>query len=165
VLSWAYISFNLNNIMFIPFTKFFDKLEDKVRFKLSHYPITFAFIGGFAIVEFWRGVWHLTDLISEKLNYDPYGLESSLFSIILASIILLMTGLYVSLFLTNDNIIVSGKKGESKKLFEKTEEEIRTEKMIMREELREELKIANLEQKVDSLVKEIKELKDVLANK
>ena len=146
-------------------TRFFDKLEDKVRFKLSNYPIIFAFIGGFAIVQFWRGVWHLTDLISEKLNYDPYGLESSLFSIILASVILLMTGLYVSLFLTNDNIIVSGKKGESKKLFEKTEEEIRTEKMIMREELREELKIANLEQKVDSLVKEIKELKDVLANK
>lgn len=151
--------------MFNFITRFFDKLEDKTRFKLSHYPIIFAFLGGFAIVEFWRGVWHLTDYFFLKLNYDPYGWQSSVFSIAIASVILLMTGLYVSLFLTNDNIIVSGKKGEAKKLFEKTEEEIKNEKIILREELREELKIKNLDEKVDLLMKEIKEIKDVLANK
>jgi len=151
--------------MFKAVNRFFDKLEDKVRFKLSNYPITFAFIGGFAIVEFWRGVWHLTDWLFVKIGYDAYGWQSSLASIIVASLILLMTGLYVSLFLANDNIIVSGRKGEAKKLFEKTEEEIKTDRSIMREELREELKISSLEEKIDLLAKEIKELKNELAKK
>lgn len=151
--------------MFASITRFFDKLEDKIRFKLSHYPIIFAFLGGFAIVEFWRGVWHMTDYFSTELNYDPYGWQSSLASIVVSSLILLLSGLYVSLFLANDNIIVSGKKGEAKKLFEKTDEEIKTEKSIMREELREELKIGSLEKKVDALLEEVKALKNELAKK
>jgi len=99
---------------------FFDKLEDRVRIALSHRPIPYALIGGVGIVLFWKGVW-------ETAEYFPalFGLPS----VILGSIILLMTGLLVSFFI-GDSIILSGFKRE-KKLVEKTESEIRSEKDSM----------------------------------
>lgn len=95
--------------------KFFDKLEDRVRGKLSHYPILYAFMGGIGVVLFWRGVWHIAD----DLNV------SSIISIILGSVILLITGVFVSAFVGN-RLIISGLIGE-KKLTEKAREEIETE--------------------------------------
>ena len=141
---------------------FFDKLEDRVRIRLSRYPIFFAFLAGFAIVEFWRGVWHMTDNFTAYLGLDPLGWESSLASIVVSRVILLMTGIYVALFLTGDGIIMEGKKGQTKKMFERTEEEIKQEK---KELLREGLKIQKLEEKIDLLTEEITQLKDVLAKK
>jgi len=135
--------------------KFFDKLEDKVRIKLSHYPITFAFIGGFAIVEFWRGVWDLTDYFFMNFGFHPTSLVSSISSIIVSSFLLLITGLYVSLFLSDESVILSGRKNDTRKAFEKTEEEIKDE----------EDQILRLERKVDSLSKDIKDLKDVFSKK
>lgn len=95
--------------------KFFDKLEDKVRGKLSHYPILYAIIGGIGVVLFWRGVWHLADDVN----------IGSVVSMIIGAIILLMTGVFVSAFIGN-RLIISGLIGE-KKLSEKEEEEIETE--------------------------------------
>src|SRR3989338_9622467 len=101
------------------FFKFFDKLEDRVRGYLSHYPTFYAIIGGVAIVVFWRGVWEVAD----KLKISP---EWSL----LASVLVMMaTGLFVSFFI-GDRIILSGVKHE-KKLTEKTEEEIKQEEAIL----------------------------------
>ena len=97
--------------------KFFDKLEDKVRGKLSHYPILYAFIGGIGVVIFWRGVWHIADDLS----------LGSIASIVIGGIILLMTGVFVSAFIGN-RLIISGLSGE-KKLSEKEEAEIETEEM------------------------------------
>lgn len=94
---------------------FFDKLEDKIRGKLSRAPILYAFLGGIGVVLFWRGVWHIADEAS--LN--------SYLSIIIGSIILLITGVFVSAFVGN-RLIISGLSGE-KKLAEKTEEEVKTE--------------------------------------
>jgi len=111
--------------MFKNITVFFDKLEDKVRVKISHRPILFAFIGGIAIVDFWRGVWQLTDYFTEILGGDPMGFWSNFLSFVISSIILLMTGLYVSLFI-GDSVILSGLKRE-KKFFEKTEQELKEE--------------------------------------
>jgi len=95
--------------------RFFDKLEDYVRGKLSHYPILYGFIGGFGIVLFWRGVWHLADSIN----------IGSIVSIIIGSTLLLMTGVFVSAFIGN-KLIISGIIG-GKKLAEKATEEIATE--------------------------------------
>lgn len=148
--------------MFKTVIHFFDKLEDKVRIRLSRFPIFFSFLAGFAIVEFWRGTWHLTDYVSELLGYNAYGLESSVASIVISSFILLITGIYVALFLTGDGIILEGKKGQTKKMFEKTEEEIRSEK---RQIIKEELKLEKLEEKIDLVMKEIIKVKDELAKK
>ena len=103
--------------MFHKLARLFDRLEDKVRGGLSHYPIFYAFIGGVGVVLFWRGVWHTADLF-------PF--MTGPISVIISVAILLLTGLFVSFFI-GDNIIIAGIKRE-KKLVEKTEVEIETEK-------------------------------------
>ena len=95
--------------------KFFDKLEDDVRGKLSHYPILYAVIGGTGVVLFWRGVWHAAD----EINLGSGA------SIIVGTVILLMTGVFVSEFI-GKRLIISGLAGEQK-LAEKEEAEIETE--------------------------------------
>lgn len=100
--------------------KFFDKLEDKIRSKLSHYPIIYAIIGGIAIVLFWRGVWHTADDL--HLGSIP--------SFVLGTVILLLTGVFVSAFIGN-RLIISGLIGE-KKLTEKAENEIASEEAQLR---------------------------------
>lgn len=121
--------------------KFFDKLEDKIRGLLSHYPILYGFFGGIGVVLFWRGVWH----ISDDLNLG------NIASFVLGSIILLITGVFVSTFIGN-KVIISGLKGE-RKMEEKETKEIREEAKDL-EELQDTLKnvekkISNLEQKID----------------
>src|SRR3990167_6694358 len=83
--------------------KFIDRLEDKIRGKLSHYPILYGFIGGIGIVLFWRGVWHTAD----DLNIG------SVTSLVIAVTILLVTGVFVSAFIGN-RLIISGLIGEKK---------------------------------------------------
>jgi hypothetical protein len=114
--------------------RFFDKLEDHVRARLSRTPITYALIGGL----FWKGVWEVAEDIS--------GLHG-VASVILGVLILLPTGLMVSFFI-GDNIILSGYKRE-KKLVEKTEDFVKSERTIN------ELIVAKLE----SLERSVAELK------
>jgi uncharacterized protein involved in cysteine biosynthesis len=99
---------------------FFDKLEDRVRFRLSHYPIVYALIGAIGIVLVWKGVW-------ETAEYYP--ILFGPISFILGVLILLMVGLLVSFFI-GDNIIMSGFKHE-KKLAEQTEREVRSEEDLL----------------------------------
>lgn len=99
-----------------PFLKFFDHLEDYVRSRLSHHPITYAVIGGIGVVLFWRGVWHAADAL--QMSWP--------LSIVISFTILLVTGLFVSFFVGED-IILTGI-NRQKKLEERTEEEIKTER-------------------------------------
>ena len=99
--------------------KFFDKIEDKLRSRLSHRPIIYGFIGGIAVVLFWRGVWHFADEI--QLN--------SIWSIIIGAVTLLSTGLLASVFI-GDQIILSGLRQE-KKVSDKTEQEVLSEKDML----------------------------------
>lgn len=101
--------------------KFFDKLEDKIRKRLSRYPILYALIGSIGIILLWRGVWVTADEI-------PL-LASGPISIIVGILILLAIGLFVSFFV-GDKIIISGIK-EEKRIDEKTEEEIRKETITL----------------------------------
>ncbi len=123
--------------------KFFDKLEDKVRGKLSHYPIIYGFLGGVGVVLFWRGVWHTS---------DDLGL-GSVESIVLGSIILLITGVFVSTFIGN-KIIISGLIGE-KKISEKEEAEIKMEEM----------EIKNMQSTLNRVEKKISDLEEELEKK
>jgi len=125
--------------------KFFDRLEDRIREKLSRKPILYAFLGGFGVVLFWRGVW----LIADESNI------SSFFSLILGSLILLFTGAFVSTFIGN-KLIISGLYKE-KKLTEKTKNEIKTEEFQI-EQLQK--TIDRVEKKIDGLEVEIKENND-----
>lgn len=122
---------------------FFDRLEDKIRGKLSHYPIIYAFIGGIGVVLFWRGVWHIAD------DMDV----GSIISLIIGSIMLLMTGIFVSAFVGN-KLIISGLVGE-KKLSEKEEDEIQTEEMQLK----------NLQNTLNRVEKKISDLEEEIEKK
>ena len=114
---------------------YFDKLEDKVRHRLSRYPILYAFIGGAGVIIFWRGVWHLNDFIVAEIlknsaETSVLGLDSlpwwdSVASIIAGGAMLLVTGILVPSFVGNE-VIISGLRKE-KKIAERTEEEVETE--------------------------------------
>lgn len=105
---------------------FFDKLEDKVRGRLSRSPIAYTMIGGFAIVLFWRGVW---------MTADMFPVLTGPVSIVISVAVLLITGLFVSV-LIGDKIILSGVANE-KKIVEKTENEIVEELVTIRQLKRE----------------------------
>lgn len=105
---------------------YFDKLEDKIRSRLSHRPIIYSLIGGVSIVLFWRGVWNFADMF--WFMNGPFWLPVSLMA---ASVVMLLTGLFTSFFV-GDIIIISGLKNE-KKLIEKTENEIKIENMDLSE--------------------------------
>ncbi len=120
--------------------RFFDKLEDKIRSKLSHYPILYAFIGGVGVILFWRGVWHTADDIN---------LESGL-SLLLGFVILLLTGVFVSEFI-GKKLIISGLIGE-KKIEAKEEEELETEETQIKNLQN---TLARLEKKLDHIDQEV----------
>jgi len=128
--------------MFKVLEKFFDHLEDNERNHLSHYPIVYAFIAGVGIILFWRGVWHTADL---------FAFMTGPVSTIIGVVILLMIGMFVSFFI-GDSIIIAGIKRE-KKIAEKTETEIETEK----EELDE---VRGMVQEVEEKMEKIEETLD-----
>lgn len=112
---------------------YFDKLEDKVRGKLSKSLLVYSFIGAIATVSIWRGVWGASDYISLPTWVSLVG------GILLAMI----TGLFVSFFI-GDNIVISGLQQE-KRVDEKTKEEITKE-----------------EKGLEEIKKDIKEIKELL---
>lgn len=121
---------------------YFDKLEDRIRARLSHAPVVYALIGGIGIVLFWKGVW-------ETAGWFP--LLDGPGSIVLGTLILLTSGLLVSFFI-GDTIIISGLKRE-KKIAEKTEERIRTESDLIVDVERKlavvERQLGELQEKID----------------
>ena len=123
-----------------------DKIEDKVRGRLSHFPIIYAFLGGAGIIIFWRGVWHTVDFVMEYFfavkdsisadNISHVVWWDGPLSILVGAAALLASGLFVSSFIGNE-IIISGLRGE-KKLTEKTEEDVKIdleEDMLMKREV------------------------------
>ncbi len=119
---------------------FFDKLEDKIRARLSRSPILYALLGGIGIILFWRGVWRAAD------NIDL----SSFTSVLIGAFILLITGVFVSAFI-GSRLIISGLSGE-KKLAEKTESEIETEETKIQKL---QTTLNRVEDKIDTLEKEV----------
>lgn len=118
---------------------FFDHLEDWSRKHLSKYPIFYAFVGGVGIVMFWRGVWHTA---------DEYSFLTGPVSLVIGSLILLMTGIFVSAFI-GSRILLTGLRGE-KKLTEKSMEEIELE----------EQELKNIQKIVEKIEKDVEEIKN-----
>ncbi len=128
---------------------FFDKFEDKIRGRLSGLPILYTFIGGIAIVLFWRGVWHTADILQAKggilgfIFYEPVNM-------VLVIIILLATGLFVSYFI-GDTILLSGLK-QQKKTTDKTKKDIEVE----------EYELDSLRTTIKEMKKEVDEIKEAV---
>jgi hypothetical protein len=85
----------------------------------------YTFIGGSGVVLFWRGVWHTADILEHSSPLLGH-IFSPLGCIVLSVVILLSTGLFVSVFI-GDSIIMSGIKHD-KKIIEKTIEDVDAEK-------------------------------------
>jgi uncharacterized protein YneF (UPF0154 family) len=112
----------------------------------------YAIIGGVAIVIFWRGIWDFADVLESlggvwSIIFHPF------YSLIISVIVLLATGLFVSFFI-GDRIIMSGLKHE-KKVEEKTESEVQEEEGM----------IKVLSSKIDTISRDVAELKSMLNNK
>ncbi len=150
--------------MFKVIVNFFDRLEDKVRSSLSHRSIIYAFIGGATHVLFWRGIWITSDIIRDY-GWKGIWTESNVsgfwgwffyepVALIWATATLLLTGLFVAGFI-GERIIISGLRKEKKI----------TDKVFKEVESLEDNKINSLESKVDLLLKEIIEIKNVVSQK
>lgn len=124
--------------------KFFDKLEDKIRFTLSRHPLVYAFIGGVAIVLFWKGVWDTADMFP-WLN-GPV-------SLIISTVVLLMIGLFVSFFIGDQQILVGLRK--EKKLIEKTKEEVAID----------EIALGEIHREVEGMVKKLEEIEKKMSSR
>lgn len=124
---------------------YFDRFEDTIRGRLSHYPIAYALVAGICIVLFWRGIWNIGDWLESR-----GGIVGALFSapgsVILTILVMLATGLFTSFFV-GDLIIMSGLRKE-KKITERTEEEIRAE----------DAKITALEKTLEEVRQEVRHL-------
>ena len=83
--------------------KFFDKLEDHIRGRLSPHPILYGLVAGISLILFWRGIWESATL---------YGMHPVV-SIFVGLAGLLLTGVFVSAFI-GSRLIISGIKGEKK---------------------------------------------------
>ncbi|MDQ5962583.1 MAG: hypothetical protein QG653_390 [Patescibacteria group bacterium] len=104
---------------------FFDHLEDAIRGRLSKHPFIYGFIGGSGVILFWRGVWHTADWLQANTLWGGV-VFSDVGSMLTGIIVLLMSGLFVSVFI-GDSILISGLRHE-KKVTEKTEDEVAGEK-------------------------------------
>jgi hypothetical protein len=85
--------------------RYFDKLEDRIRGRLSRYPIIYSIIGGTAIVLFWRGVWVTADYFAGYYVYaqspDIHMLIDGILSLISEHSYFASTGLFVSFFVSD----------------------------------------------------------------
>jgi cell division protein FtsB len=108
---------------------FFDKFEDHMRGTLSNYPITYTLIGSTCIVLFWRGVWQTADYLMKKGGILGFIFNEGI-SLVIVTLILLATGLFVSYFI-GDAILISGLK-QQKKRTEKTKKDIEDEEEEIR---------------------------------
>lgn len=111
---------------------FFDKLEDHIRALLSTHKFIYTFIGGIGVVVFWRGVWHTADVLERNTLWGSV-IFSPVGSICVSIILLLATGLFVSVFI-GESIIISGLK-KDKKVIDKTIDEVEDEKGDIRKTL------------------------------
>ena len=133
-------------------TNYFDRLEDNVRVRLSHRSIFYAIIGGTATVLYWRGIWHTGDILMVQGGFWGWFFYEPI-TVVWTSIILLMTGLFVSNFI-GERIIISGLKQE-KKTTDKTEVEV----------MKEDSQIEILSFKIDQISKDLESIKNAISKK
>ena len=121
--------------------KYFDLLEDRVRHRLSRYPVIYAIIGGVGVVLFWRGIWDLMDIVKVTNPFILIGVSV---------VIMLITGTFVSFFI-GEQIILSGLRQE-KRIDEKTETEIQ----------KEEIELYHIDKDLESMKRQLAAIKKII---
>lgn len=123
--------------------KLFDKLEYYTREHLAEHPLFYSFLGGVAVVLFWRGVWETADILAQRnnvLKWFLYGPNQVVFS----TLILMLMGLMVSVFI-GEKIIISGLRHE--KTVEDRTKEIVEEEVVTLKHIRDEVRSLKAELK------------------
>lgn len=92
-------------VVFKKISRFFGKLEDSVRFHLSRHPVLYSLITAFFIVLFWKGVENLISRFAV--------LSNGIILIVVSVPVLLITGVFISFFVT-DRVLLSGIKHEER---------------------------------------------------
>lgn len=123
--------------------RFFDLLEDKIRHRLSHWPILYALVGIVGIVLAWRGVWHIAD------DWHMGGW----LSLILGVLILLSSGLLIAIAI-GDEVIINSFRGRRKIT------EVRIEETLTMAEKVDEIKnlLDKMEKRLSNIKKEEQEI-------
>ncbi len=142
----------LKQIMFRKIFNFFDRVEDKVRMRLSHFPIFYAFLTGAGIILFWRGIWHTADT-------TPF-LQNSYISMIVGAVLLLLIGTLVTSFIGNE-IIISGLKREKKAV----EKIVEAEEKDLTHEFEDDERIVRELREVKSQIAEVKKALEEIKNR
>ncbi len=128
---------------------YFDRLEDRIRSRLAHYPILYTFIGGVAIIVFWRGVWITADQLA-LLVPERFAFFDGIFSIAISMFVLLFTGLFISFFVA-DKMVLTRMRHEER-LVKKTEIEVEEDTDILHD----------LRRQMKSIEEEIKKIETKL---
>jgi hypothetical protein len=131
------------------FFRFFDRLEDRIRARLSRHPVLYGLLSGLGIVLFFRGVWLIADEFAV--------LESGTVTTAISIFILLITGTLVAHFV-NDRLLASGIL-RGKKFVEKTELQIKEELQ------KEEVTLGKLEKDIARLAERMGRIEEALLSK
>ncbi len=100
---------------------FLGRMEDDVRFNFSSHPVPYSLVAAVFIVLFWKG-------IEDTASMFP--VLTGPFLIFLSVPVLLLTGVFVSFFIT-DRVILSGLKKEQK-VVQETEVEVKQEDLLLK---------------------------------
>ncbi|MDD5068771.1 MAG: hypothetical protein PHS53_00215 [Candidatus Pacebacteria bacterium] len=126
----------------------FDKFEDKIRFNFSRHPVPYSLVAGVFIVLFWKGIEDTASMFPSITG--PH--------LILISVpVLLMTGVFVSFFVT-DGVILSGLKKEQK-VVQEAEIQIKEEKAEIKQE---DILLKKVAEKLDEIDREVHHIEERL---
>ena len=123
-------------------TNIFLNLEEKARTRFEKFPFFHAFLAGVGVVLFWRGVWETSDHLG----------ISSVWSIILGTLLLIILGLFLQTLVGNTIIIkkVENEKKTEQKDIAKVEKEVNVEEITLEILAK---KLESIEVKIENLKK------------
>ena len=107
----------------------FSRLENHIRSELSKAPILYSMLGSIGVILFWRGLWHTADYL-ESENWFGSVLFSGPASMLVGLIILLVSGLFVSVFIGESMVL--GRLKQEQKVTTETELELEKEKIDLK---------------------------------
>ena len=107
----------------------FLRLENHIRSQLSKAPKLYSMLGSIGVIRFWRGLWHTADYLESERWFGSI-LFSGPASLLVGLIILLVSGLFVSVFIGESMVL--GRLKQEQKVTTETELELEKEKIDLK---------------------------------